>query len=167
MEYTINLEGLHAVTKGPRDGSWAASFAVDLAKLPADIVARLVVHGLQQKIADAASGAKTKDEAFAAMAKAGDAIMAGQWAVRSASGGVTDEQLALVNLVAGVLGKDKRKEYNDKPMSERLAIADKNAAKFTAEAITDEVARIVAKREEAAARKAELAALAADVSIDF
>lgn len=165
--YPINLEGLHTVAKAPRSGDWAASYAIDLAKLPGDIVARLALHGLTQKIADAASGAKTKDEAFAAMAKAGDALLAGQWAVRAASGGVTDDKVALVNLVAGVLQGDKRKAFNALPFAERLEKAEKNAAKFTADMIAGEVARIVAARAERDERKAALAALAGDIEIDL
>lgn len=167
MQYTINLEGLHTVTKSPRSGDWTASFAVDLAKLPPEMVARLAVHGLQQKIADAASGAKDKDEAFAAMAKAGDAILAGQWAVRAAASGVTDEQIALVNLVAGILSGDKRKEFNGKSMADRVAIADKNAGKFTKLQISNEVTKIVRKREERAADRAALEALRGGIEIDF
>lgn len=169
--FNIELAGLHTVGKAPRDGSWSASYSIELAKLPESVVARLALHGLTQKLADAASGAKTKDEAFAAMAKAGDALLAGQWAVRTAgAGAVSDEMQALVNLVGkAIAGKDKAKgkEFNQSPMADKLAIAENNRGKFTPERITEEVERIVARREELAAQREANAALANEVEIDF
>lgn len=167
-KFTFDLEGLFAVTKGPRGGAWEASYAIDLAAIPADIVPLLVRHGLKQKLADAASGATTEAEAFAAMAKAGDAILAGDWAVRTpGAGAVSDEQAALVNLIGAALSADKRKEYNGKPLVEKLAIAEKNVGKFTAEQVAAEVAKIVRKRDERALEKAANAQLAAAITIDF
>ena len=90
MQYKINLDGTHTVTKGPRGGAWKASVAIDLTALSAEIVARLAVHGLQQKVADAASGAETLDEANAAMQKAVDAILAGEWSSRGSGEGVDE-----------------------------------------------------------------------------
>lgn len=82
---------MHTVTKGPRDKSWTASVTVDETKLSADIMTKLALHGLHQKIADSAAGAKTEAEAIAAMNKTVDSLMKGEWATRTASEGV-DEQ---------------------------------------------------------------------------
>jgi hypothetical protein len=87
----INLPDAHTVTKGPRDKSWNASVTVDVTALSADIVARLVIHGLHQKIADAAAGATDEAEAVAAMQKAIDAVIAGDWTSRVAGAGVDEE----------------------------------------------------------------------------
>lgn len=89
--HTINLEGAFNVSKGPRGGAWRASVAIDLGALSSDIVARLIEHGLKQKVADAASGAETEAEASAAMQQAADAILAGDWTSRRAGDGVDEE----------------------------------------------------------------------------
>lgn len=81
---------MHTVTKGPRDKSWLASVTVDETKLSKDIRERLMLHGLHQKIADAASGATNEAEAIAAMQKAADAILAGEWSSRGSGEGVDE-----------------------------------------------------------------------------
>ena len=85
------LNGTYTVTKGPRDKAWLASCTVDLAPLTSNIIERLALHGLHQKVADAASGATTEDEANAAMAKAADTILRGDWTSRVAGEGVDEE----------------------------------------------------------------------------
>jgi hypothetical protein len=89
----IELPTSHTVTKGPRDKSWMASATVDVASLTPDIVAKLAVHGLQQKIADAAAGATNEAEATAAMQKAIDALVKGEWTSRTAGEGVSETVL--------------------------------------------------------------------------
>lgn len=90
-KFEIEVTNEWLVSKGPRDKSWEASAVCDVTKLSADIVAKLAMHGLQQKIADAAAGAKTADEADAAMNKAIDALMAGAWSSRGTGEGVDEE----------------------------------------------------------------------------
>jgi hypothetical protein len=90
-KHTINLDGSHTVTKGPRDKAWVASVTADLGALSTEMVVALAVHGLQQKIADAASGAQTADEANASMQKALDAILAGEWTRRGGASDGVDE----------------------------------------------------------------------------
>lgn len=103
---------------------------VDLTKIPHDVLRQVLAHGIKQKVADAASGvvgvlyieAKGKDApkpsrdqlatfaeanakavsdaTEAAMHKAADALIAGQWQVRVAGGGTsskwtTEQTLAL------------------------------------------------------------------------
>lgn len=98
MTIKIDLPESHVVTKGPRDKSWIASVTVDVTKLSPEIVAKLAVHGLQQKIADAASAAKTQDEALADMQKAVDAVLKGEWSSRGAGGGV-DERTSVARSI--------------------------------------------------------------------
>lgn len=90
-KHAITLDGIHTVTKGPRDGAWKVERTIDLSALSTDIVAKLAVHGLQQKVADAAAGAKTQAEAEAAMDKAIKAILAGEWSSRVAGEGVSEQ----------------------------------------------------------------------------
>jgi len=90
-KHTITLDGTHTVSKGSRSEGWSESVTINLAAIPTDLIVRLAVHGLQQKIADAASGAKTPDEARASMQKAADAILAGDWSSRGAAVGVDAE----------------------------------------------------------------------------
>lgn len=52
MEMKINLPATHEVS------SRGKTVTVDLAKLSADMIAKLALHGLTQKVADAAAGAK-------------------------------------------------------------------------------------------------------------
>ena len=106
-KHTITLEGAYSVTKGPRDKSWPAACAtIDLGALSGDIVTRLALHGLHQKIADAASTAKTADEAIGAMEKAMDAILAGDWTSRVAGSGV-DEFTRVMRIVVRSVAKAK------------------------------------------------------------
>lgn len=159
-KYSIELVGEHTVTKGPRDKSWSASASVDLAALSPDIVRALALHGLQQKIADAASGAQTADEAGAAMSKAVNAILAGEWSSRVAGSGVGEEQrvqrqIARVALKARLGGASADwKAFTggtDAAQAERLdTIYAKNEAKL-APAVK---AKLAALAQERADRKA-------------
>lgn len=88
-KYTIELPDTLIVT------SRGVECAVDIAKINADLIARCALHGLTQKIADAASGAakdsksddETRTNTDALMTKARDAMYAGEWGkTRGASG---------------------------------------------------------------------------------
>ena len=60
----------------------------DLAKMPADIVERLAIHGLSQKVGDSTSSlSKTRDfhAAFGAMQEIVDNLEKGLWSVRGGS----------------------------------------------------------------------------------
>lgn len=66
-----------------RDGG---SFEVDMDTFPADILARLAIHGLQQKVADScADKAKYADKAAIVLRSQGviDNLKAGTWAERA------------------------------------------------------------------------------------
>src|SRR5690606_24916362 len=93
MHVKIELPETIAIT------SRGVEVSLDLSKLSPDIVARLVIHGATQKVADAASGAAklVSDEVTieqateSLMTKARDALVAGEWSQRSGGGGVDEE----------------------------------------------------------------------------
>lgn len=90
-KHTITLEGPFVVSKGPKGGAWKANATIDLGAIPASIVLDLALHGLKQKVADAASGATNVDEALGAMNKAIDAVLAGEWSSRGTGEGVSEQ----------------------------------------------------------------------------
>lgn len=159
-KHTINLEGAFNVSKGPRDGSWRAAVSIDLGALSPDIVARLIEHGLKQKVADAASGATTEAEAVAAMQQAADAILAGDWTSRRAGEGV-DEETSVGRMVARNALKTswgaKSEKWaaftglsDDEQATKLDTVRADNAALF-APAIAGEIAARKAKRDSKAA----------------
>lgn len=97
--------------------SRARSVTVDVEKLSAEIITKLIVHGLTQKVADAASGAKAiadkesldvGDVTESLMQKAADALLAGEWSSRSAGEAVSEEtkvqRLVTRNMVKAKFG---------------------------------------------------------------
>lgn len=111
--------------------------SVDVAAIPHDVLRQVLAHGIKQKVADAASGVvgqlwlevkgkdapkpsrdqlrdfaeghekAVKDATLAAMQKAVDAMMAGQWQVRVAGDGTstkwTDEQALALDIAKAAL----------------------------------------------------------------
>ena len=109
MNVTIELPDTFEAT------SRGVAVEVPIGKLSADIVAELVQHGLQQKVADAASAAKSlADESGEPveevtrnlMQKAVDSLVAGEWTRRTGGGGV-DEETRIARLVTRRLVKAK------------------------------------------------------------
>lgn len=110
MERTIELpKGDFIVT------SRGVEQAIPLAKLSPEILTECLLHGLTQKVADAASQAKAQAEEAgvdietqtgAMMAKAVDALLAGEWSRRASGGGVGEEQ-RIARIVTRRLVKDK------------------------------------------------------------
>jgi len=95
METKLNLPETHEVS------SRGKTVTVDLAKLDADMIAKLALHGLTQKVADAAAGAKKaagEDADEEAIAETGFQLMdavakrleAGDWGAERGSGTTTD-----------------------------------------------------------------------------
>lgn len=109
---------------------------IDLGKIPHHVLNQVLAHGIKQKVADAASGvamaawldvkgkdapkpsrdqlkdfsesnmARIKTDTLAAMQKAADALIAGQWMVREAGGTstkMTDEQSLAVDIAKDAL----------------------------------------------------------------
>ena len=146
--------------------------AVDVAKIPHDVLRQVIAHGIKQKVADAASGVvgqlwvevkgkdapkpsrdqlrdfaadhekAVKDATIAAMQKAADALLAGQWVVRVAGDGTsskwTDEQALALDIARGVLktmftGALAKAKPGTKPTAaEFVALSPKVAAFFKA-----------------------------------
>ena len=163
MTIKIELPASHTVTKGPRDKSWNAAVTVDLGTLSADIVARLAVHGLHQKIADAASGATNETEALAAMQKAADAIVAGEWSSRVAGSGGVDEFTRVARIIVRAAFKAANAANSAPRVAFKALDADEQNAKldewFAAneDAMRPAVEEELAKRAAAAKSKAGLA----------
>lgn len=162
MTIKITLPDTHTVTKGPRDKAWLASVTCDVTKLSPEIVARLAMHGLHQKVADAAAGATNEAEASSAMQKAVDAVIAGDWTSRTAGAGVDELTRVRRSVVRGaVKAKWGSKSGNwttftgltdDEQNAKLDAWFDANADAF-AEPVETEMAERAAKR----ARKTGLA----------
>jgi hypothetical protein len=90
-KFEIETVDSWTVTKGWRNSDETVDATIDVTKLNAHIIAKLAMHGLQQKIADSAAGAKDVAEAEASMAKAIDALLAGEWSSRGSGEGVSEE----------------------------------------------------------------------------
>lgn len=168
MAIKIELPESHTVTKGPRGGAWQASVAVTLADLSPDIIARLAVHGLHQKVADAASGATTVDEANASMQKAVDALVAGEWTSRSAGGAGVDERTRVARSVVHAAVKAKFGSKSPEWATFTGLADDEQAAKLDAWFAANEATftpAVEAEMERRAAKRAEKAGLVK--AVDF
>lgn len=170
MAIKIDLPESHTVTKGPRGGAWQAAVTVDLSKLSADVIARLAVHGLHQKVADAAAGADTLDAANASMQKAVDALIAGEWTSRSAGAAGVDERTRVARSVvhAAVKAKfgSKSPEWATFTGLEPSEQAEKLDAWFAANEATFTPA-VDAEMARRAAKRADKAALSGTVNIEL
>lgn len=107
--YKIELPNSYEV------GSRGVTVTVDVTKLSPAILAELALHGLTQKVADAASQAKSVAEetgatveavTLSSMQKAVDSLIAGDWTRRTSGGGV-DEETRIARLVTRQLVKAK------------------------------------------------------------
>jgi hypothetical protein len=115
-KFTIELPDTHVVSSRDRNVS------VDLSKISADILGRLALHGLTQKVADSAASAladagfkglafadlddeskeKVRDMAVAAMTGTIESLVAGEWSERSAGAPAVDPVTARVRNILGV-----------------------------------------------------------------
>lgn len=161
-KFSIETPDIWTVTKGPRDKAWEASASCDVSKLDASIVAKLAMHGLQQKIADAAAGAKTADEADASMGKAIEALLAGDWSSRSAGDGVTEETRVARSVVRQAVKAKFGAKSPEWAKFTGLSDADQNAKldewfAGNADAFAPAVEKEMERRKAAAKAKAKLA----------
>lgn len=159
---TIEVPAEWLVSKGPRDKAWIADAVCDVAKLSSDIVGKLAMHGLQQKIADAAAGAKSADEASAAMNKAIDALVAGAWSSRGTGEGVDEETRVARSVVRSAVKAKFGSKSPDWAKFTGLSDADQNAKldewfEANADAFAPAVASELERRKAAAKAKAKLA----------
>lgn len=101
-----------------------------LANLPESIVMQAAVHGLTQKIADAAAGKKTIADKLAAMRQVADQIRSGNWNAPRGTGerdaGLTIA--ALMEMFPAKTESDVRAWWAPKNADQRAAI--KNTVRF-------------------------------------
>jgi len=165
-KHTINLEGNLIIT------SRGVECAVDLAKLPEAIVLRLITHGLTQKVADAASGAAKDlgdDKAAiaaatdAAMNKAADALLAGEWGKTRGASGVDE----FTTVARSIMRQSVKAKYGAKSAEWATFTGlddDAQAAKLdawfakNADALTPSVEAKIAQRKAEREAKAKLGA---------
>ena len=124
------------------------SIVGELDKLDAATVERLAVHGLSQKIGDAASSfSKDRDflGAFASMSGVWETLLAGGW--NQKGGGGTSDLVAAVAKLKGV-SLEEAQAAIDKANEEQLAALRKHPA------IKAEIAEIQKKRAKEAAKTA-------------
>lgn len=161
-KFEIEVADEWLVSKGPRDKAWSADAVCEVGKLSADIMGKLAMHGLQQKIADAAAGAKNADEAQASMAKAIDALLAGAWSSRGTGEGVDEETRVARSVVRQAVKAKFGSKSPDWAKFTGLADAEQNAKldewfKTNEEAFAPAVAQELERRKAAAKAKAKLA----------
>jgi len=117
------------------------SVQLDLAKLPADLIARAALHGFTQKIADAAAGAgkfaeannmATPEAGAILMAKVVTNLEAGTWGIERTGGSGFDtltkmcHTIARETLHAKLAAENKPyKTFTDKSPDEQIAILAK------------------------------------------
>lgn len=162
VKVTIEVPGEWLVSKGPRDKAWEASAVCDVSKLSPEIVGKLAMHGLQQKIADAAAGAKTADEADAAMNKAIDSLVAGAWSSRGTGEGIDEETRVSRSVVRSAVKAKFGSKSPEWAKFTGLSDADQNAKldewfAANADAFKPAVEQELERRKAAAKAKGKLA----------
>jgi hypothetical protein len=185
MQITITLPDMLSVKRA------GASVSIAATSIPANILARLVEHGLEQKIGDAAAGSvvtagftkgtkftdmsdadrkKVTDTAKALMDKVADGLVAGTWGVeRTGTGGVS-ALAAEIRSILRPLVKAKFANWKDLDEKDRVAkidatiaaLSDDQRARVTAKAQSE----IDRKKAEADANRALLAGLG-DIGVDL
>lgn len=133
--------------------------AVDINEIPAEIISRLAMHGLSQKLGDSYAGADITEAFGRASGVAGD-LKEGNWSTRVAASGPRTTQLA--EALAAATGKTLEEA------AAKLETLDDDAKKGLRAhpQIKVELAKIKAvKAQEAAAKAAEGAADAAPLTL--
>ena len=200
--------------------SRGVSVSIQVAAIPHDVLRQVILHGIKQKVADAASGAaglvymsakgkdapkpsreqladfveanlkSVQDQTIASMQKAADAMLAGQWQVREASGATTsrwtDEQALAIDIAKAALMAVFAKALkpgvkvtvaNVIPLSPKVAAYFKTGESvkrptWDDKAVMDYITRQVATRDfmaearEELSRREEANAIMADTSLD-
>lgn len=126
---------------------------VKLTQCSEEIVRRLALHGLSQKLGDSYAGAEA-DEAYGLAENVAQRLIAGDWQAARASGGGTSRVSALVEALATATGKTI-----DEALAVIKEMSDDQKKQLRAHpSVTSELAKIAATK---AAAKAEKAAVAA------
>jgi len=135
------------------------ALVVELEQLSEDIIRRLALHGMSQKLGDSYAGAEA-DEAFGLANGVAERLVAGDWAAVRASGGGVTRVSALVEALATVTGQEIEAALG--VVKEMSDDQKKDLKKHPA--IAAELARISAEKAAAKAAKAATAAEGADLS---
>lgn len=151
------------------------SVTVPITSLSPEIVGKLVIHGLRQKVADAAAGAKKiaeeaggdkGDIAKSLMQGVVDSLVEGKWAQRVAGAPVTDEvkvrRTIVANLWRGKATDEAKAAYKDMDSAKRAEFLDALFDKQKPERQTAILAMVADEIKAEAARAKRLAALASD-----
>lgn len=126
------------------------TIACELHALPDDIITRLALHGLSQKVGDSYAGAESVGEARAMAQGVYDNLVAGTWAVRASRGGKIIEA---ITRALGLSFDDALTKWNEKSDDEKKAIKNHPSIKVALAEIESERA---AKLAEAASDAPEL-----------
>lgn len=185
MQITITLPDMLSVKRA------GASVSIAADAIPVNILARLVEHGLEQKIGDAAAGSvvtagftkgtkfadmsdadrkKVTDTAKALMDKVADGLVAGTWGVERTGGSGVSALAAEIRSILRPLVKAKFANWKDLDEKDRVAkidaaiaaLSDDQRARVTAKAQSE----IDRKKAEADANRALLAGLG-DIRVDL
>jgi len=161
MEYTIILPDTLEVTS--RD----QTVTLSLSEMPEWIIAKAVLHGLTQKVSDAAAGAKkaaddsddmTVEEATVSLMTAiVETLQAGSWGRERGAGSGLSARDRMARKIVGdwfrnayAKGTPERDKYNDEDGAGRYAIIDKiwgDNEKVFAPAVDEALAAEVAKKD--------------------
>jgi hypothetical protein len=174
MQFEINLADSFTAT------SRGASVTVDVAKLAPHIVAALALHGLGQKVGDAAATAMAdagfggrkfaelteaeqamvQDHARSAMETVVEGLMKGEWSARNAAEKVDELTLRIRKLFGEILRANApdvwKAEFKSLDVSERGAKLDKLFAAQAEDFRADMTANANAELEMERANKAKL-----------
>lgn len=177
MKLDLELSAIDLASRGK-------SVSLDLSKLTPDIIARLVVHGATQKVADAAAGAKklaqenlganasddevnelAADIGKSLMQKVVDNLLAGNWGVERGTSAAVDPIVAEIRTL--LRGKIKAKMAAEKwkalSLDERNDLADSIFAKLPEEKRAE--IESAAKSEIARKKAAKKVALSLEIDI--
>lgn len=111
-KFTIELPATHVVTSRDKH------VEIDISKLSAEIIAKLAIHGLTQKVADAAASAKKlaeenggdpADIAKERMAAVVDQLVKGEWTTRVAGESV-DPVVREIRVLFGAMLREQAKD---------------------------------------------------------
>ena len=134
------------------------TLAVNLEELNPEIVTKLAIHGLSQKVGDSYAGAELS-EAHELAAGVVERLVAGDWQAARASGGGTPRTSILVEALSAATGKEL-----DQALEVIKGMSDDQKKELKKHpAIAKEFTRITAERAVAKAAAAEKALAESDV----
>ena len=98
---------------------------VNTGELPADITARAIVHGIEQKLRDCYAGAESPDQAVGYFDKVLDSLKANQWNIKGEGKSEEDSIDRLVTALFNALIANGKDEATARTKSESVRTMDK------------------------------------------